>query len=244
MFRKSMSRKVSRRAVLAGTAAAAAAALTQFPSPPIAQAGPFKLGLLTVKTGPLAQGGIQMEQGVLTFLEGKKSRLAGRKVDFVVRRHRRQSGRHQDQRRRNWSSATRSTSCSGRSPPSSFARSPTTSEHEDADAQPRRGRRPHAAHAQSVFCSRLGDLVASLHPMGHYAAKEMKLQARSASSRISRSATSRWAASSAAFTKDGGCVVNKLWPPLVTPDYTPYIAQIADCDVVCQGFAGSNPCVS
>ena len=45
----------------------------------------------------------------------------------------------------------------------------------------------------------------------------------------------------AAFEKDGGCVVNKLWPPLVTPDYTPYIAQIADCDVVCQGFAGSNP---
>jgi branched-chain amino acid transport system substrate-binding protein len=28
---------------------------------------------------------------------------------------------------------------------------------------------------------------------------------------------------------------------LVTPDYTPYIAQIADCDGVCQGFAGSNP---
>jgi branched-chain amino acid transport system substrate-binding protein len=45
----------------------------------------------------------------------------------------------------------------------------------------------------------------------------------------------------AAFQKDGGCVVNKLWPPLVTPDYTPYIAQISDCDVVCQGFAGSNP---
>ena len=32
-----------------------------------AQAAPFKLGLLTVKTGPLAQGGIQMEQGVVTF---------------------------------------------------------------------------------------------------------------------------------------------------------------------------------
>ncbi len=45
----------------------------------------------------------------------------------------------------------------------------------------------------------------------------------------------------AAFEKDGGCVVNKLWPPLVTPDYTPYIAQIGDCDGVCQGFAGSNP---
>src|SRR5208283_4610658 len=45
----------------------------------------------------------------------------------------------------------------------------------------------------------------------------------------------------AAFAAGGGCIVNKLWPPLVTPDYTPYVAQIADCDGVCQGFAGSNP---
>ena len=44
----------------------------------------------------------------------------------------------------------------------------------------------------------------------------------------------------AAFEKNGGCVVSKLWPPLVTPDYT-YLAQIGDCDVICQGFAGSNP---
>src|SRR5580692_7943561 len=76
-----MSRKVSRRTVLAGTAAAAA--LTRFPSPAIAQAEPFKLGLLTVKTGPLAQGGIQMEQGVLTYLKEKNYTLGGRKVDFI-----------------------------------------------------------------------------------------------------------------------------------------------------------------
>jgi len=35
--------------------------------------------------------------------------------------------------------------------------------------------------------------------------------------------------------------VKKLWPPLVTPDYTPYIAQISGVDAVVQGFAGSNP---
>jgi branched-chain amino acid transport system substrate-binding protein len=45
----------------------------------------------------------------------------------------------------------------------------------------------------------------------------------------------------AAFEKDGGCITKKLWTPIVTPDYTPYIAQISDCDGVFQGFAGSNP---
>ena len=81
--RKTMSRKVSRRALLAGTAAGAAAALTRFPTPAIAQAEPFRLGLLTVKTGPLAQGGIQMEQGVLTYLKEINYTMGGRKVDFV-----------------------------------------------------------------------------------------------------------------------------------------------------------------
>jgi len=56
---------------------------SKFPSPAIAQAAPFKLGLLTIKTGPLAQGGIQMEQGVVTFLKEKNYTFAGRKVDFI-----------------------------------------------------------------------------------------------------------------------------------------------------------------
>src|SRR6202040_2874403 len=63
--------------------AGAAAALTRFPAPAVAQTEPFRLGLLTVKTGPLAQGGIQMEQGVVTFLKHANYTFAGRKVDFI-----------------------------------------------------------------------------------------------------------------------------------------------------------------
>src|SRR5580700_11483488 len=84
MLRKDNLRKVSRRALLAGTAAGTAVALGRFPSPAIAQAAPFKLGLLTVKTGPLAQGGNQMEQGVLTFLKETDYTMAGRKVELVT----------------------------------------------------------------------------------------------------------------------------------------------------------------
>ena len=78
-----MSRKVTRRKFMAGTAAGAAVATFKFPMPAIAQAAPFKLGLLTVKTGPLAQGGIQMEQGIVTFLKEKNYTFAGRKVEFI-----------------------------------------------------------------------------------------------------------------------------------------------------------------
>ena len=71
-----MGSKFNRRKFLAGTAAVASTAA--FPMPSIAQSAPVKIGLLTVKTGPLASGGIQMEQGIVTFLAQKNYTLAGR----------------------------------------------------------------------------------------------------------------------------------------------------------------------
>src|SRR5262245_18153515 len=79
-----MPRKLDRRTFLAGTAAGTAAAALKFPTPAIAQAAPFKIGLLTVKTGPLAQGGIQMEQGIVTFLKERNYTLAGRKAELLI----------------------------------------------------------------------------------------------------------------------------------------------------------------
>jgi branched-chain amino acid transport system substrate-binding protein len=74
-----MARKLSRRAFTAGAAASTAFGF----APVIAQAAPFKIGLLAIKTGPLAQGGIQMEQGIAAFLKEKGNTLAGRKVEFI-----------------------------------------------------------------------------------------------------------------------------------------------------------------
>src|SRR5260370_9874247 len=74
-----MARKLSRRAFAAG---AVATASFRF-APAIAQAAPFRIGLLTVKTGPLAQGGIQMEQGIASLLKEKSNTLAGRKIEFI-----------------------------------------------------------------------------------------------------------------------------------------------------------------
>src|SRR5262249_28899198 len=73
--------RLNRRRFLAGTAAGTAAAAIGMPA--IAQGAPFKIGLLTVKTGPLAQGGIQMEQGISVLLKEKNNTLAGRKIEFI-----------------------------------------------------------------------------------------------------------------------------------------------------------------
>src|SRR6516162_975763 len=74
---------LDRRKVLTGLAAgAASAAVLQAPRVQ-AQGTPLKIGLLTVKTGPLAQGGIQMEQGTVTFLKEKNYTMAGRKAELI-----------------------------------------------------------------------------------------------------------------------------------------------------------------
>src|SRR5438093_12884917 len=49
-----------------------------------AQTEPIRIGLMTVKTGPLASGGIDMERGLMQFLREHNNTLAGRKVELFV----------------------------------------------------------------------------------------------------------------------------------------------------------------
>ena len=77
-----MSLTLNRRSFLAGSTIVAGAA--GLPTRARAQSKPVRIGLLTVKTGPLAAGGIQMEQGTLRFLKDRNNMMAGRKVELVV----------------------------------------------------------------------------------------------------------------------------------------------------------------
>src|ERR1700683_5178358 len=241
MSRKFTTRKVSRRALLAGTAAGAAAALSRFPAPAVAQATPFKLGLLTVKTGPLAQGGIQREQGVLTYLKEKDYTIGGRKVDFVSADT---GGNPAGAKSKAQELVERDNVDVILGPLAAFElyaindyikdkKMPTLS-LAAADDLTQRKPNPYLLRASATSSQ-------AMHPMGHYAATELKLKRVICVTEDFAFGYEQMGGFQAAFQADGGCVVNKLWPPLVTPDYTPYVAQIADCDGVCQGFAGSNP---
>src|SRR5262249_3563791 len=45
---------------------------------------PLRLGFLTVRTGALAAGGKQMEEGINLFLKERNNMLAGRKVELFI----------------------------------------------------------------------------------------------------------------------------------------------------------------
>lgn len=236
-----MTRKISRRTMLAGTAAGAAAAAFKFPTPAIAQNAPFKLGLLTVKTGPLAQGGIQMEQGIVTYLKEKNYTFAGRKVDFISADS---GGNPAGAKTKAQELIERDKVDSIVGPLAAFEllaitdyiaqqKTPLLSL---AAAEDMTQRRPNPYFIRASATS-----SQAMHPMADYAAKELKLKNVITISEDFAFGYEQMGGFQQTFEENGGKILKKLWPPIVTPDYTPYLAQIADCDGVCQGFAGSNP---
>ena len=72
---------LDRRNVLKGALAAGVAVSTKVPAA-VAQPGPIKVGFLTVKSGALASGGLQMEQGMTVFFKQRNNMLAGRPVEL------------------------------------------------------------------------------------------------------------------------------------------------------------------
>jgi branched-chain amino acid transport system substrate-binding protein len=80
-----------------------------------------------------------------------------------------------------------------------------------------------------------------LYPLADYAIKELKVKRAVTLMDDFAFGYEECGGFQRAFEDGGGRVVKKLWSPLNTPDYVPYIAQIQDCDVVCHGLTGSNP---
>ena len=236
-----MSRKFTRRKFMAATATGAALATFKFPTPAVAQAAPFKLGLLTVKTGPLAQGGIQMEQGIVTYLKEKNYTFAGRKVEFISADT---GGNPAGTKTKAQELIERDKVDAILGPLAAFELLAITDYIHDqktpllslAAAEDMTQRRPNPYFLRASATS-----AQAMHPMADFAAKEMKLKRIITISEDFAFGYEQMGGFQQTFEDNGGRILKKLWPPIVTPDYTPYLAQIADCDGVCQGFAGSNP---
>jgi branched-chain amino acid transport system substrate-binding protein len=236
-----MSSKLDRRTFITASIAGAAVGTLRFPSPAIAQGAPLKIGLLTVKTGPLAQGGIQMEQGIATFLKQKNSMLGGRKIEFISADT---GGNPAGAKTKSQELIERDKVDVILGPLAAFEllaitdfvrdnQTPLISLAAAEDVTQRKANpfviRPSSTSAQCC------------HVMGDYAVKDLKYKRTATISEDFAFGHEQMAGFQRVFEDGGGKVVKKLWPPLVTPDFTPYIAQISNVDCVFNGFAGSNP---
>jgi branched-chain amino acid transport system substrate-binding protein len=236
-----MSRKFSRRTFMAATAAGAAAATFKFPTPALAQNAPFKIGLLTVKTGPLAQGGIQMEQGIATFLKEKNNTLGGRKIEFISADT---GGNPAGAKTKAQELIERDKVNVILGPLAAFELLAITDyvrQHETPLLSLAAAEDVTQRHVNPFIVRPSATSAQCMHPLGDYAAKDLKYKTAITISEDFAFGYEQMAGFQRVFQDDGGKVLKKLWPPLVTPDYTPYIAQINDVDCCVNGFAGSNP---
>jgi branched-chain amino acid transport system substrate-binding protein len=224
-----------RRTFLAGSAVAT------LPLPAIAQNAPIRIGLLTVKTGPLAQGGIQMEQGANLFFKDRNFTLAGRKVELMTGDT---GGNPAGAKTKAQELIERDNVDMIFGPLAAFellAISDYIAAHKTpllslAAAEDMTQRRPNP-----YFVRASGTSGQNMHVLADYAAKELKYKSVITISEDFAFGYEQMGGFQRVFEGDGGHVVKKLWPPIVTPDYTPYIAQLTGVDAVVQGFAGSNP---
>src|SRR6516162_2306937 len=236
---KTLAAIVGRRDFVGGVAGMALAA--GLPLPAIAQWKPIRIGLLTVKTGPLAQGGIQMEQGVSLFLKDRDNLLAGRKVELLV-------------------------GDTGGNPAGTKTKAQELIERDNVDmifgplaafellaisdyvaskkvpilslaaAEDMTQRKPNP-----YFVRASATAAQAMQPLGDYAAKELKYKTAMTITEDFAFGYEQMGGFQRVFEDEGGRVLKKLWPPIVTPDYTPYLVQLGGVDVIVEGFAGSNP---
>jgi len=224
-------------------AAAAIALGIAAPQAAWSQSGdPIKIGFLTVRTGALAAGGKQMEEGIQLFLKERNYTIAGRKVELII----------QDTGGNPAGAKTKTQDLVERSkvdviigPLAAFeaiaiddyirqTKTPIVSC--SAAAEDLTQRKPNPWFVRTAASSGQPN-----HAIGEYAAKELKYKRVAIIADDFAYGHETAGAFQRVFEENGGKVVQRIFTPLNVPDYGGYISQIkGNVDAVYAGFAGAN----
>ena len=232
--------KITRRELMGVTAVTA---LTGFSGARAAAeaAGPIRVGLLTVKTGPLASGGIDMERALVMYLKERNNELAGRKIDLIVADT---AGVPATARTKTQELVEHNNVNCLIGPLAAFealaiddyirqTKTPTLSVAAAEDMTQR--------HPNPWFVRATSTSAQCAHPMADYCAKDLKLKRMITIADDIAYGQEMCAGFQRVFEESGGKIIQKLFPPLTAPDYGAYVADLkTDADGIFLGFAGSN----
>ena len=232
---------VNRRTVIKGALAAGVATqVLKVPAAP-AQAAPIRVGFLTVKTGPLASGGLQMEQGLTVFFKERNNMLAGRPVEL----HTADTAGNPAQARTKTQELVERLNVAVLIGPlaafealaiDDYVRSSRTPILSVAGAEDMTQRKPNPWFVRASCTS-----AQPSHPLGEYAAKDLGYKRAAVIADDFAFGHENVAGFQRVFEDNGGKVVQKLFTPLNAPDYGSYISQLKpNLDAVYTGHAGSN----
>jgi branched-chain amino acid transport system substrate-binding protein len=222
-------------------AAACLAALLPYGA--AAQQAPVRVGYLTVKSGPLAAGGRQMDEGIALFMKERNGTVAGRKLEILTADT---AGQPAQARTKVQELVEREKVVAIIGPLATYEAlavddylrqvqvpmiTPTSAAAVDLRT---RKVNPYVIHA-------VGTAAQPTHALGQYAAKTLGYKRVATIADDFTYGHEGAAGFQRAFEDNGGKIVQKLWPPLNVADYGAYIAQLKpDLDAVYIGFAGVN----
>jgi len=222
----------------------ALAVLAILPGAALAQSEPLRIGFLTVRTGPLAAGGKQMEDGINLFLKERNHTLSGRKVEIIFA----------DTAGQPAQAKTKAQELVERDKVHVLVGPLATFEAlaiDDYVLQAKVPLLPPMSAAQNDLAQQrksdyvihtYGTAAQAMYAMGDYAAKKLGMKRVAMIADDFTYGHEGAAGFHRTFEDAGGRIVQKLWPPLNAPDYGSFIGQLkTNVDGVYAGFAGSNP---
>jgi branched-chain amino acid transport system substrate-binding protein len=206
------------------------------------QAEPIRLGFLTIKSGALAAGGKQMEDGLRIFLKEHNNTIAGRPVELFTADT---GGQPAITKTKAQELVEKNKVHAIIGPLAAFealaiddyirkVQVPVISP--SAAAEDLTQRKPNPWFVRAV-----GTSAQPVHPLGEYAAKDLKYKRIAIIADDFAFGHEIAAGFQRTFEENGGKVVQKLWSPLNVADYGSYISQISpNVDAVFAAFAGGN----
>jgi branched-chain amino acid transport system substrate-binding protein len=206
-----------------------------------AQSEPIRVGLMTVKTGPLASGGIDMERALVQFLKERNNTLAGRKVELFVG----DSAGVPAQARTKLQELVERDKIQVMIGPLATAEALASNDYiiqqqlptlSVAAAEDLTQRTPNPWFVRGTSTS-----SQSAQPLADYCLKTLKYKRMATISDDIAYGHEMCAGFQRVFEDGGGKIVQKMFPPLAVPDYATYLAQQkTNIDGIFLGFAGSN----
>ena len=211
------------------------------PSIAHSQTGPIRIGLMTVKSGPLASGGIDMERALVQYLKERNYAMAGRKVELFVA----DSGGVPAQSRTKIQELVERDRIHLMIGPLDAASALAADDYirqqqlltlSVAAAEDMTQRKPNPWFTRGTSTS-----SQCSQPLADYCARTLKYKRMAVMADDIAYGHEMCAGFQRVFEDAGGKIVQKMFSPLTVPDYGTYIAQLkTNVDGIFLGFAGSN----
>ena len=230
--------KQSRRKVLkAGAAIAAAGALPKYS---FAQGGPIKIGMLAPLTGPFAQIGKDMVNGTELYLDEIGRQMGGRKVELIVEDDEGNPATALNKSRKLVEQDKVAVLTGGLLANVGYALQPYIDGQRVPSTYPVMAADDITQRKPAKYIVRTGWATSQpMHPFAEWVAKNTKHRKIAFIGMDYAFGYETLGGFQAVFEKEGGQIVQKIWTPLNTNDFAPFLAQIKrDADAVLALFVG------